>query len=117
MIEFSCDNGLDFELILGEVEAALINSAPHVYDVSTCEMEEEEGAVQAYWEGRAEAGEDVELGRPRALARKAGHAVHHAVASGRDRVVALSPKGRILAGTALLGVAAGIVLGAYIRKR
>ena len=82
-----------------------------------CEMEEEEGAVQAYWEGRAEAGEDVEIGRPRALARKAGHAVHHAVTSGRDRVVGLSPKGRILAGTALLGVAAGIVLGAYVRRR
>lgn len=82
-----------------------------------CEMEEEEGAVQSYWEGRAEAGEDTEMGRPRALARKAGNAMHSAVSTGKDRVASLSPRGRILAGTALLGVAAGLVLGAYFRRR
>ena len=42
IVEFSCDNGLDFDLILGEVEAAVINCAPNIYDVSTCEMEESE---------------------------------------------------------------------------
>ena len=82
-----------------------------------CGMEEEEGAVQAYWEGRADAGEEVELPASRTLARRAGNAVQKAVHSGRDRVSAMTPRNRVLAGTALLGVAAGLLLGAYFRKR
>lgn len=41
IIEFSSENGLDMELILGEVEAALVSCAPNVYDVSTSEVEVE----------------------------------------------------------------------------
>jgi len=65
-----------------------------------CEMEEEEGAVRAFWEGKG-----------------AGGALQKAINSGKERVSNLSPRGRIIAGTALLGVAAGLVLGAYLRKR
>ena len=65
-----------------------------------CEMEEEEGAVRAFWEGKG-----------------TGGAMQKAITSGRERVSNLSPRGRIIAGTALLGVAGGLVLGAYLRKR
>jgi hypothetical protein len=51
------------------------------------------------------------------LAHRAGSAVQRAVGTGRDRVAGMSPRGRILAGTALLGVAAGLILGSYLRKR
>lgn len=74
-----------------------------------CGMEEEEAAVQTYWESEEEGGGS--------LARRAGSAVQRAVGSGRDRVAGLTPRGRILAGTALLGIAAGLVLGSYFRKR
>ena len=82
-----------------------------------CGMEEEEEAVQAYWEGRADGGDEGELLPGRALAHRAGAAVQRAVDTGKDRVAAMSPTNRVLAGTALLGVAAGLVLGAYFRKR
>jgi len=82
-----------------------------------CGMEEEESAVQAYWENEAEADEGPVFGRSRELAQRAGQAVHQAVETGRERVSSLSPRGRIIAGTALLGAAAGLVLGAYLRKR
>ena len=65
-----------------------------------CEMEEEEGAVRAFWEGKG-----------------TGSAMQKAINSGKERVSNLSPRGRIIAGTALLGVAGGLVLGAYLRKR
>ena len=65
-----------------------------------CEMEEEEGAVRAFWEGKG-----------------TGSAMQKAINSGKERVSNLSPRGRIIAGTALLGVAAGLVLSAYFRKR
>jgi hypothetical protein len=74
-----------------------------------CGMEEEEAAVQEYWEREEEAGGS--------LAHRAGSAVQRAVGTGRDRVAGMSPRGRILAGTALLGVAAGLILGSYLRKR
>jgi hypothetical protein len=82
-----------------------------------CGMEEEEAAVRSYWEGEgelpdAEAAEDA-----RALARRAGEVVQKVVDTGKDKVSSLSPRGRIIAGTALLGVAAGLVLGNYLRKR
>jgi hypothetical protein len=82
-----------------------------------CGMEEEEAAVQAYWENEADADEGVAFGRSRELAQRAGQAVQQAVETGRDRVSSLSPRGRIIAGTALLGAAAGLALGAYLRKR
>jgi hypothetical protein len=82
-----------------------------------CGMEEEEEAVQAFWEGKAEAGGEIDFAAPRAMARRAGNAVQKAVHTSRDRVSAMSPTNRILAGTALLGVAAGLFLGAYFRKR
>jgi hypothetical protein len=82
-----------------------------------CGMEEEEVAVQAYWESEAEAEEGPAFGRSRELAQRAGQAVQQAVETGRERVSSLSPRGRVIAGTALLGAAAGLVLGAYLRKR
>lgn len=82
-----------------------------------CGMEEEEVVVQAYWEKEAETDEGLVFGGPRELAHKAGQAVQHAVETGRERVSSLSPRGRVIAGTALLGAAAGLVLGAYLRKR
>ena len=82
-----------------------------------CGMEEEEKAVRSYWEGEGELPTVESTGDTRALARKAGDAVRSAVDTGKERVSNLSPKGRVIAGTALLGVAAGIVLGAHLRKR
>jgi hypothetical protein len=82
-----------------------------------CGMEEEDAAVRAFWE---EKGEDPDAMIPqdtRALSRRAGNAVQRAVSTGKDRVSQLSPRNRVLAGTALLGVAAGLVLGAYFRRR
>jgi hypothetical protein len=74
-----------------------------------CGMEEEEDAVQEYWEGEEEAGGS--------LTHRASSAVQRAVGSGRDRVAGMTPQSRILAGTALLGVAAGMILGGYLRRR
>jgi hypothetical protein len=82
-----------------------------------CGMEEEEAAVQAYWEGEAETDEGLVFGGPRALAHRASEAVQTAVDSGKERVANLSPRGRIIAGTALLGAAAGLVLGTVLRRR
>jgi hypothetical protein len=83
-----------------------------------CGMEEEEDAVQAFWEGKAEAlGDDAPLPSPRALGRRAGDAAEEAVATARERVSGMSPRSRILAGTALLGMAAGLLLANYFRKR
>ena len=82
-----------------------------------CGMEEEEAAVQAYWEGEAEADEGLVLGTPRALAQRASQAVHQVMDSGKERVSNLTPQGRIIAGAALLGAAAGLALGAYLRRR
>jgi len=82
-----------------------------------CGMEEEEGAVRAYWEGKDEPGEVEGGGEPTALARRAGDAVQKAMITGKERVSQLTPRGRLIAGTALLGVATGLVLSAYLRKR
>ena len=82
-----------------------------------CHMEEEEAAVREYWEGE---GEMPEVGSPAettSLASRAGSAVQKAVDTGKERVTNLTPKGRVIAGTALLGAAAGLVLGAYLRRR
>lgn len=85
---------------------------------SNCGMEEEEAAVQAYWEGREEEDEEASSGgEPLALARRAGDAMQKAVNTGKERVSNLTPRGRLVAGTALLGVATGLVLSAYLRKR
>jgi len=83
-----------------------------------CGMEEEEDAVQAFWEGKVGAlVEDAPIPSPRALARRAGAAAEDAVATARERVSGMTPGNRILAGTALLGVAAGLLLASYLRKR
>ena len=83
----------------------------------SCGMEEEEAAVQVYWESEAHTDEDLAFGGPRALAHRAGQAVQQAVDSGKDRVSNLTPRGRIIAGTALLGAAAGLIVGGYLRRR
>jgi hypothetical protein len=83
-----------------------------------CGMEEEEDAVQSFWEGRMEAlGKEGSIPSPRALARRAGDAAEGAVATARERVSGMTPWNRVLAGTALLGVAAGLLLASYFRKR
>jgi len=82
-----------------------------------CGMEEEETAIRAFWEEQSESLEDEEGPSSRPLARRAGEAVQQVVESGRARVGEMSPRGRILTGTALLGIAAGLALGAYFRKR
>jgi hypothetical protein len=82
-----------------------------------CGKEEEEEAVQSFWEGRANGAPDADQPDPRALARRAGEAVQKAVHTGKERVTTLSPRGRVLAGTALLGIAAGLILGAHFRRR
>ncbi len=83
----------------------------------SCGMEEEEAAVQAFWDG--EAGSPLADGEEgsSALGRRARRAVQRAVNGGRARMSEMGPEGRIVAGTALLGVAAGIVLGAIFRRR
>jgi hypothetical protein len=82
-----------------------------------CGMEEEEGAVRAFWgEMEADSEGDVEA-ESLPLTRRAGEAVQKAVSTGRARVAELSPRGRIIAGTALLGIAAGLVIGTYFRRR
>ncbi len=82
-----------------------------------CGMEEEKAAILAFWEGKGEPVEGEVPREPRALARRAGEAMQRAVGTGKDRVSGLTPRGRLIAGTALLGVAAGLALGAYLRKR
>jgi hypothetical protein len=83
-----------------------------------CGMEEEEDAVQAFWEEKAEAlGDDVPLPAPRDLARRAGDAAEEAVATAREHVSGMSSRTRILTGTALLGMAAGLLLVGYFRRR
>jgi len=84
---------------------------------SDCGMEEEEEAVRAHWEGEGESEQDPGLSGPPAFSKKAGQALEDAVHAGRERVANLSPKGRIIAGTALLGVATGLVLAGVFRKR
>ena len=82
----------------------------------SCDMEEEEQAVRAYWEEEGEplGTSEAEI---RALSRRAGDAVQGAVEKGRNTISGLSPNGRIVAGTALLGIAAGLALGTYFRRR
>ncbi|MFC1661947.1 hypothetical protein ACFL3S_10955 [Gemmatimonadota bacterium] len=84
---------------------------------SACGMEEEEDAVQAFWEGAAEGPEGTSTLDPRTVAKRAGHAFQKAMSSGKTRVSSLSPRGRVLAGTAILGVAAGLLIGTYMKKR
>jgi len=79
-----------------------------------CGLEEEEEAVQTFWE---EEGDSTLILQPRRMVQRAGEAVQRAVDTGRDRVESMTPRGRIIAGTALLGAAAGLVLGTYLRKR
>ena len=78
-----------------------------------CGMEEEEEEVQAYWEAEAEAAGVA----PEEVVQRARTAVQKAVESGREQVSGMSATGRVVAGTALLGVAAGIALTAFFRKR
>jgi hypothetical protein len=82
-----------------------------------CGMEEEEAAIRAFWEEQGESMENEDEASTHPLARRAGEAVQQVVESGRARVADLSPRGRVLTGTALLGIAAGLALGAYFRKR
>lgn len=82
-----------------------------------CGKEEEDGAVRAFWEERGEDPDTLIPQDTRALTRRAGDAVQRAVTTGKERVSQLSLRNRVLAGTALLGVAAGLVLGTYFRKR
>ena len=82
-----------------------------------CGKEEEEGAVRAFWEERGEDAGPVGSGESIALTTRAGQAVSRAVNTGRERVSSLSPRNRVLAGTALLGIAAGIVLGTHLRRK
>ena len=82
-----------------------------------CGMEEEAAVVQTYWEGAAEVGGEEVAEGPGHLASRAGRAAQKAVDKGVDRVRGLSPQSRVLAGTALLGVAAGIILAGVLRRR
>ncbi len=82
-----------------------------------CHMEEEEAAVRSYWEGEGEVPEVGSAEETPSFASRAGSAVQKAVDTGKERVTNLTPKGRVIAGTALLGAAAGLVLGAYLRRR
>jgi hypothetical protein len=84
---------------------------------SACGLEEEEDAVQAFWEGAGEAPGGAANLEPKSVARRAGRAFQGAVDSSKNKVSAMSPTGRVLAGTAILGVAAGIFLGTYFRRR
>ena len=82
-----------------------------------CGMEEEETAVRSFWEEEDfPTGRGDDTGLP-PFAQRAGEAVQKAVEEGRARVSELSPRGRVITGTALLSLAAGIALGAYFRKR
>lgn len=83
----------------------------------SCGMEEEEPAVRSYWEEEGEPMGMEAVGDDRAISKRAGDAVQGAVKKGRDTITGLSPRGRIVAGTALLGIAAGLALGTYFRKR
>jgi hypothetical protein len=82
-----------------------------------CGMEEEEAAVQAYWEGEADMAENEGDSALLPFRERAGDAVQSALDAGRERVANMTPKTRVIAATALLGVAAGLVLGAHFRNR
>lgn len=82
-----------------------------------CGLEEEEAAVQVFWEEEEAGGTGSFALRTQGMARKAGEAVQRAVGTGRERVQAMKPRNRIIAGTALLGAAAGLILGSYLRRR
>jgi len=82
-----------------------------------CGMEEEAAAVLAFWDEKGELDGGEVPGDSRALAQRAGELMQRAVDSGKERVASLTPRGRIIAGTALLGVAAGLLLGAHLRRR
>jgi hypothetical protein len=82
-----------------------------------CGMEEEASVVLGFWDGENESPQGAAPGEPRALARRAGEAVQRAVTTGKDRVSELTPRGRLIAGTALLGIAAGLALGFHFRRR
>ena len=82
-----------------------------------CGMEEEEAAVRAFWEDDTGAGASPGAEESTTLSGRVGNAVERAVQTGRHRVSDLGHRGRIVAGTALLGVAAGLILAGYLRKR
>jgi len=82
-----------------------------------CGMEEEEASVQAFWEEQGEYPVRTATAGTQALSARPGSAFQRAFSSGKAKVTGLSPKGRAIAGTALLGIAAGLVLGAYFRRR
>ena len=80
-------------------------------------MEEEASVVLAFWDGEEESDQAAAPGEPRAMARRAGEAMQRAMTTGKDRVSNLTPRGRLIAGTALLGIAAGLALGFHFRRR
>jgi len=82
-----------------------------------CEKEEEEAAVRDFWEGETGSDETTPGEGERALTRRAGETLQRAVETGKAKVSKLTPRNRLIAGTALLGIAAGLVLGNYFRKR
>ena len=82
-----------------------------------CGMEEEEAAVQSYWEKEGEVDGALSFSGHRTMAQRAGSAVQKAMGSGRDRVANMPPRQRTVAGIALLGIAAGLILGSVLRKR
>jgi hypothetical protein len=82
-----------------------------------CGIEEEEAAVQSYWEEEGDVEGALSFPGPRNMAQRAGSAVQKAMGSGRDRVANMPNRQRTFAGIALLGVAAGLVLGSVLRKR
>ncbi len=82
-----------------------------------CGMEEEEPAVQRYWEGAGQSGMDKEMEHGGALARRTDRIVQKAVDGGGDQVGKPAPGVRVLAGAALLGLAAGLLIGGFIRRR
>lgn len=80
-----------------------------------CGLEEEEEAVQLFWEEAAEgegAGSEAAAAKERALAR-----IRDLRGKLPDEVPPIPVPGRVIAGVALLGVAAGILLARALKDR
>jgi hypothetical protein len=82
-----------------------------------CGMEEEETSVRSFWEEQGEYPVPTAAAESGGPSRGPGTAFQRAFTSGKAKVAGLSPRGRAIAGTALLGIAAGLVLGTYFRRR
>jgi hypothetical protein len=79
-------------------------------------MEEEEAAVQEHWEGAAERGAGGVPQNGLVPPPQARPAAQASAAAGPRQAGRPGPRGRALAGAALLGMAAGLLIGRFLHR-